>query len=135
MDIISYKQALANACCGRMLCPQLRFEFVAGTNKRIGTYKKKGNYFALVKELVDNSEEVYAEPVIEILLSAIGEILSAEDSGLLLEVKGEFPTLHEVIVCNDVSFEVVQKDKHRIAKIKAVLPLALVESVEEEEEE
>ena len=56
-------------------------------------------------------------------------------AGLLLEVKGEFPTLHEVIVCNDVSFEVVQKDKHRIAKIKAVLPSALVESTEEEEEE
>ena len=47
-------------------------------------------------------------------------------AGLLLEVKGEFPMLHEVIVCNDVSFEVVQKDKHRIAKIKAVLPSALV---------
>ena len=45
-------------------------------------------------------------------------------AGLLLEVKGEFPMLHEVIVCNDVSFEVVQKDKHRIAKIKAVLPSA-----------
>ena len=44
-------------------------------------------------------------------------------AGLLLEVKGEFPVLHEVIVCNNVSFEVIQKDKHRIAKIKAVLPL------------
>lgn len=43
-------------------------------------------------------------------------------AGLLLEVKGEFPQLHEVIVCNDVSFEVVQKDKHRIVKIKAILP-------------
>ena len=30
--------------------------------------------------------------------------------------------LHEVIVCGDVSFEVVQKDKHRIVKIKAILP-------------
>ena len=45
-------------------------------------------------------------------------------AGMILEVKGEFPQLHEVIVCNDVSFEVVQKDKHRIAKIKAVLPSA-----------
>ena len=44
-------------------------------------------------------------------------------AGMLLEVKGEFPQLHEVIVCNDVSFEVVQKDKHRIVKIKAILPL------------
>lgn len=44
-------------------------------------------------------------------------------AGMLLEVKGEFPQLHEVIVCNGVSFEVVQKDKHRIVKIKAILPL------------
>ena len=51
-------------------------------------------------------------------------------AGLLLEVKGEFPVLHEVIVCNDISFEVVQKDKHRIAKIRAVLPSAVSETVE-----
>lgn len=51
-------------------------------------------------------------------------------AGLLLEVKGEFPMLHEVIVCNDVSFEVVQKDKHRIAKIKAVLPSAMSGGIE-----
>lgn len=51
-------------------------------------------------------------------------------AGMLLEVKGEFPMLHEVIVCNEVSFEVVQKDKHRIAKIKAVLPSAMVSGVE-----
>ena len=52
-------------------------------------------------------------------------------AGLLLEVKGEFPLLHEVIVCNDVSFEVVQKDKHRIVKIKAILPSAAGSEVEE----
>ena len=43
-------------------------------------------------------------------------------AGLLLEVKGEFPFLHEKIECNGVLFEVVQKDKHRIVKIKATLP-------------
>lgn len=43
-------------------------------------------------------------------------------AGLLLEVKGEFPVLHEKIECNGVLFEVVQKDKHRIVKIKATLP-------------
>lgn len=43
-------------------------------------------------------------------------------AGLLLEVKGEFPVLHEEIECNGVLFEVVQKDKHRIVKIKATLP-------------
>ena len=56
-------------------------------------------------------------------------------AGLLLEVKGEFPVLHEVIVCNNVSFEVVEKEKHRISRIKAVLPSAVVETSVAEEEE
>lgn len=56
-------------------------------------------------------------------------------AGMLLEVKGEFPMLHEVIVCNGISFEVVQKDKHRIIKIKAVLPLATAAGVETDETE
>lgn len=43
-------------------------------------------------------------------------------AGLLLEVKGEFPVLHEKIECNGIVFEVVEKDKHRIVKIKATLP-------------
>ena len=43
-------------------------------------------------------------------------------AGLLLELKGEFPLLHEKIECNGVEFEVMQKDKHRIVKIKATLP-------------
>ena len=42
-------------------------------------------------------------------------------AGLLLEVKGEFPHLHEKISCNGVVFEVVEKDRHRIVKIKATL--------------
>ena len=45
-------------------------------------------------------------------------------AGLLLEVKGEFLQLHEKIECNGISFEVMQKDKRRLAKIKAVLPPA-----------
>ena len=45
-------------------------------------------------------------------------------AGLLLEVKGEFPALHENIVCNGILFEVVEKAKHRIVKIKATLPVA-----------
>ena len=48
-------------------------------------------------------------------------------AGLLLEVKGEFPRLHEKIVCNEVIFEVVEKNKHRIVKIKATLPVEAVE--------
>ena len=45
-------------------------------------------------------------------------------AGLLLEVKGEFPVLHEIIECNGIVFEVVEKDRHRIVKIKATLPAA-----------
>ena len=56
-------------------------------------------------------------------------------AGLLLEVKGEFPVLHEVIVCNNVSFEVAENEKHRISRIKAVLPSAAVETSVAEEEE
>ena len=54
------------------------------------------------------------------------EALSGEAdtlAGLLLEVKGEVPLLHEKIECNGVVFEVVQKDKHRLVKIKATLPI------------
>ena len=54
------------------------------------------------------------------------EVFSGEAdtlAGLLLEVKGEFPLLHEKIECNGVEFEVMQKDKHRIVKIKATLPV------------
>ncbi len=51
-------------------------------------------------------------------------------AGLLLEVKGEFPRLHEKIVCNEVVFEVVEKNKHRIVKIKATLPVEAVEQAE-----
>ena len=43
-------------------------------------------------------------------------------AGLLLEVKGEFPRLHEKIVCCGVEFEVMSKDKHRLVKIKASMP-------------
>lgn len=44
-------------------------------------------------------------------------------AGLLLEVKGEFPALNETIVCNGIMFDVVEKEKHRIVKIKATLPV------------
>ncbi len=53
-------------------------------------------------------------------------------AGLLLEVKGEFPRLHEKIVCAGVEFEVMSKDKHRLVKIKAtILEDAADEGVEE----
>ena len=53
-------------------------------------------------------------------------------AGLLLEIKGEFPKLHETIVCNGVAMEVEKKDKHRIVKIKVTLPVADVAEGEDE---
>ena len=45
-------------------------------------------------------------------------------AGLLLEIKGEFPHLHETLHCNGIAFEVMQRNQHRIVKIKVVAPAA-----------
>ena len=37
-NIISYKQALAKACCGRMLCPQSPVYYVVGKSLKICLY-------------------------------------------------------------------------------------------------
>ncbi len=47
----------------------------------------KGDYFNIIKNLVDSNDNVYAEKVVEILLLAINEILSAGDNSFLVEVK------------------------------------------------
>lgn len=39
-------------------------------------------------------------------------------AGLLLEIKGEFPALHEVISYKDYEFEVLKMDERRILKVK-----------------
>ncbi len=39
-------------------------------------------------------------------------------AGLLLEIKGEFPALHEVLSYNDYDFEVLKMDDRRILKVK-----------------
>lgn len=39
-------------------------------------------------------------------------------AGLVLELKGEFPALHEIIHCKDFVFEVLQMNAHRIVKVK-----------------
>lgn len=39
-------------------------------------------------------------------------------AGLVLELKGEFPALHEIIRYKDFVFEVLQMDAHRIVKVK-----------------
>ena len=39
-------------------------------------------------------------------------------AGLVLELKGEFPALHEIIRYQDYEFEVLEMDAHRIVKVK-----------------
>lgn len=42
-------------------------------------------------------------------------------AGLLLEIKGEFPTVHEIINTPKMTFEVMEMNERRISKIKVVL--------------
>jgi len=42
-------------------------------------------------------------------------------AGLLLEIKGDFPELHERIEFKNFTFEVTELDEHRISKIKVVV--------------
>ncbi len=42
-------------------------------------------------------------------------------AGLLLELKGEFPTLHEQLVCGRCRFEVLEMDSRRIVKVKVAV--------------
>ena len=42
-------------------------------------------------------------------------------AGLLLEIKGEFPKLHEKIVFRHFTFEVMEMDERRIVKIKVIV--------------
>lgn len=63
-----------------------------------GTYPKKldtlenlynlsQDYYKLIKQLVDNQETVYSEPVVEILISVINEILNQQSNKIIIEVK------------------------------------------------
>ena len=42
-------------------------------------------------------------------------------AGLLLEIKGEFPSLHEVITFQQYKFEVLEMDARRIVKVKVTV--------------
>ena len=42
-------------------------------------------------------------------------------AGLLLEIKGEFPQLHERIQHGRYTFEVMEMDERRIVKIKVII--------------
>jgi gliding motility-associated protein GldE len=42
-------------------------------------------------------------------------------AGLLLEIKGEFPQLHEKITYKGFSFEIMEMDERRIVKVKVII--------------
>jgi CBS domain containing-hemolysin-like protein len=42
-------------------------------------------------------------------------------AGLLLELKGDFPSLHERLEYGQFKFEIVELDGHRISKIKVII--------------
>lgn len=42
-------------------------------------------------------------------------------AGLLLEIKGDFPVIHEKISYSNIVFEVVGIDNRRISKIKVTI--------------
>lgn len=54
---------------------------------------------------------------------AVGDTGDAETiAGLLLEVKGDFPALKEIIEWEGIKFQVLNLERHRITKIKVILP-------------
>ncbi len=68
------------------------------------------------------------------LLSDFGRILELDDdefdevageadtlAGMLLEIKGDFPKVHEVLTYRNYTFEVLQIEERRISKVKVVI--------------
>ena len=51
----------------------------------------------------------------------MGDIGDAETlAGLLLEIKGDFPTTNEIIRCDHLRFNVLKMERHRIVEVKVV---------------
>ena len=69
-------------------------------------YHLSGDYYARIKELVDKNDIVYAQPVIEILLDIINEILAKEEKELLKNVKKYV----DENFASDISIETLAKD-------------------------
>ena len=42
-------------------------------------------------------------------------------AGLLLEIKGDFPAVHEVLIYKDYKFEVLEIEERRISKVKVTV--------------
>ena len=53
-------------------------------------------------------------------------------AGLLLEVKGEFPTVHEKVVHGNYEFEVLEMDNRRILKVKFTINKPVEQAADKE---
>ena len=42
-------------------------------------------------------------------------------AGLLLELKGDFPSIHEILSYRNLTFEVLKKEQRRISCVKVVV--------------
>ena len=60
--------------------------------------------------------------VLQIDDETFDEVAGESDTiaGLLLEIKGDFPKLHEIIRYNNFIFEVLKIEDRRLAKIKVI---------------
>lgn len=59
--------------------------------------------------------------ILDIEEESLGDTGEAETlAGLLLEIKGDFPTMKETLERGSLRFQVVQKERHRITKVKVV---------------
>jgi CBS domain containing-hemolysin-like protein len=74
-------------------------------------------------KIIKDSEEVFEN------VSGDADSLA----GLLLELKGEFPALHEIISYQNYRFEILEMTSRRIQKVKVtILPVAQEEDESKE---
>ncbi|MDE7403138.1 MAG: gliding motility-associated protein GldE [Muribaculaceae bacterium] len=67
--------------------------------------------------------------VLDIEEESLGQTGDAETlAGLLLEKKGDFPTVKETFDCGPVRCQVIQMERHRIVKVKVCIPDSRIES-------
>jgi CBS domain containing-hemolysin-like protein len=51
-------------------------------------------------------------------------------AGLLLELKGDFPTVHEKLDYQQFTFEIMELDERRISKVKVIVHEPLTDTVQ-----
>lgn len=85
-------------------------------DEKTSMYKKVGDNIYIFDAKVSLGDFCH---VLNIEEEELGETGEAETlAGLLLEIKGDFPTLKETIVRGPCRFQVIQIEKHRITKVK-----------------